>query len=272
MRRPLIALSAAGLIVLAAAVGFGGRAVIAGLPAAGLESTREQTTAATSDMAPSTKAEAPPAGEADPSGLERLAARKPLSQLSLALPPKPKAPAEWEATVLFGAVAQGAGLIEAKGYTVAIAGVKPLDVQETCRYEGKDWECGVRARTAFRAFLRGRAPSCVVPPEPDRTVIAAPCMMGKQDVAKWLVSNGWAHAAEGSPLVEEENKARKAKRGIFGRPPSTTGLPALPLSDPPIEATVRDTGSFEILGTTEDEGSPSVMQLTPPVAQPEPSQ
>ncbi|WP_348647118.1 thermonuclease family protein [Mesorhizobium sp. NZP2077] len=164
-----------------------------------------------------------PAGE-----LERVEPRQPLSKLALATPPKPKMPDDWNGTKLFQPVATAAGLIEAKGYSVAVSGVDVVSQDETCTTDGKSWPCGIRARTAFRAFLRGRAVVCTVPPESGRDRIAAECRIGKQDVGQWLVDNGWARAAKGGPYVEAGEKAQSAKKGIFGSAPNLAGISAVP--------------------------------------------
>ncbi|CDX17072.1 conserved exported hypothetical protein [Mesorhizobium sp. SOD10] len=168
--------------------------------------------------------------------LERVEPRAPLSDLALAGPPKPpklKMPDDWNGTKLFQPVAAAAGLIEAKGYAVAVSGVDVVKADETCSDEGKNWACGARARTAFRAFLRGRAVACTVPPEGGRDTITAECHIGNQDIGQWLVENGWARAAQGGPYVEAENKARTARKGIFGPAPKLDGLPALPAASGP---------------------------------------
>ncbi|WP_434725173.1 thermonuclease family protein [Mesorhizobium sp. RIZ17] len=168
--------------------------------------------------------------------LERVEPRAPLSDLALAGPPKPpktKMPGDWNGTKLFQPVAAAAGLIESKGYAVAVSGVDVVKADETCGDEGKSWACGARARTAFRAFLRGRAVACTVPPEGDRDTISAECHIGNQDIGQWLVENGWARAAQGGPYVEAENKARAARKGIFGPAPKLDGLPALPAASGP---------------------------------------
>jgi endonuclease YncB( thermonuclease family) len=160
--------------------------------------------------------------------LERVEPREPLSKLALAMPPKPKMPDDWNGTKLFQPVATAAGLIEAKGYSVAVSGIDIVPQDETCTTDGKSWPCGIRARTAFRAFLRGRAVVCTVPPEGGRDRIAAQCRIGKQDVGQWLVDNGWARAAKGGPYVEAGEKALTAKKGIFGSAPNLAGMPAEP--------------------------------------------
>ncbi|MDB5525805.1 MAG: hypothetical protein JWM58_3568, partial [Rhizobium sp.] len=85
--------------------------------------------------------------------LERVEPREPLSKLALAMPPKPKMPDDWNGTKLFQPVATAAGLIEAKGYSVAVSGIDVVPQDETCTTDGKSWPCGIRARTAFRSFL-----------------------------------------------------------------------------------------------------------------------
>lgn len=172
---------------------------------------------------------------------ERIEPREPLSKLALAMPPKPKRPDEWQGTPLFQPVAPAAGLIEAKGYSVAVSGIDIVGKDETCDAGGKSWACGIRARTAFRAFLRGRAVLCVVPPQGERDLIAAQCRIGKQDVGAWLVENGWARAAAGGPYAQAGDKARAAKIGIFGKAPDLSGLPpAPPVASAPASSSILD--------------------------------
>jgi len=199
---------------------------------------------------------APPStGEAP---LERAEPRPPLSNLSLALPPKPKMPDEWKGKPLFQPLATAAGVFQAMGYTVAISGVDAVMPDESCTdAAGKEWNCGMRARSAFRAFLRGRAPICTVPPEGGRDTISAACRIGKQDLGAWLVANGWARAAKGGPYAEAEEVARKERMGIFGAAPDLSNLPPEP---PPVEAPV--------------EPSPSILDLSgepPPPSTPSPA-
>ncbi|MFI0844243.1 thermonuclease family protein [Mesorhizobium sp. IMUNJ 23232] len=182
---------------------------------------------------------------AETGGLERVGPRAALSDIGQALPPKPKRPDEWKGITLFQPVATAAGLIEAKGYRIAVAGIEPVRPEETCDSAGKSWPCGMRARAAFRAWLRGRSITCEIPPEPDREIVVAPCQVGKEDVAGWLVESGWARAAGGSEYVALGETAAQARKGIFGRPPSTSApaqsaagsaLPAPPASDTAIQS------------------------------------
>lgn len=184
-------------------------------------------------------------------GLERAEPRPPLSDLALATPPKPKMPDEWKGTKLFQPVASAAGLIEAKGYSVAVSGLDIVRSDETCGDGGGSWACGIRARTAFRGFLRGRAVVCAVPPEGGRDLISAQCRIGKQDIGEWLVENGWARAARGGPYAEAGDKARAARKGIFGAAPDLSGLPPAPA---PME--VLPAPSSSILDLSQEPATP----------------
>lgn len=128
-----------------------------------------------------------------------------------------KSPDDWKATILFNPVATAAGIIEAKGYSVTMKGVAPVQPDETCSFADRDWPCGLRARSAFRAWLRGRAVTCVVPPKPEPDAIVADCILGKQDIGAWLVARGWARP-KGEAYAELASAAAKEAKGIFGAP------------------------------------------------------
>jgi endonuclease YncB( thermonuclease family) len=187
---------------------------------------------------------------AEPAGAnyERIEPRAPLGELGTAQPPKPKKPAapdDWRPTRLFNPVATSAGIIEAQGYRVALAGIEPTAVDQDCTFDGRQWPCGARARTAFRAWLRARAVQCVVPPTPDRELITAECHIGKADVSAWLVESGWAKPADGEQFAEAAEKARAAKRGIYGPPQNRVNLTIdpgrpVPLNAPVVEAAVPE--------------------------------
>jgi len=186
---------------------------------------------------------APP--ELAPENLEREAPRQPLSQLSLALPPKPEIRNEWTGTPFFRPLAVESAVFQSMGRTIAIAGVKSVPADESCIYEGAEWPCGMRARTAFRLWLRGRALVCRLPDE-EREVTPARCRLAKQDAGAWLVSNGWALAAPDGPYVQAEEKARAANMGIFGAPPDPSSIADVPdapvVSDAPLEPVMTEEG------------------------------
>ncbi|RWM71487.1 MAG: thermonuclease family protein [Mesorhizobium sp.] len=281
--RPLHAAAAVlTILVMGAAIAAGGRAVLHGEN--GRVAARAQAGMAAQSEAPATSAiprpkaarpeahsraidpevVAPP--QLQPEELERVEPRAPLSDLALARPPKSKMPDDWNGTKLFQPIATAAGVIQAKGYSVAVSGIDIVRQDETCADGGKSWTCGSRARTAFRAFLRGRAVVCAVPPEGGRDLIAAECRVGNQDVGQWLIENGWARAAEGGPYVEAGEKARTARKGIFGPAPSLSGLPPAPA---PVAAAQP---TQPILDPSATATPPTETTATPPADQPAPSE
>jgi endonuclease YncB( thermonuclease family) len=138
---------------------------------------------------------------------------------------------------LFRPIAPAAGLIEGKDRSVAIAGIDAVPLDEICTDErARKWGCGLRARGAFRAFLRGRSVACDEP-KPGDADAAVACRIGKQDIGQWLVENGWARAASGGPYAEAQAAAKKAKKGIFGAAPDLSGMQPEPEAvGAPVEA------------------------------------
>ncbi|PBC01425.1 thermonuclease family protein [Mesorhizobium sp. WSM3860] len=154
----------------------------------------------------------------DVAGIDRIEPRPPLGELGLAAPPKTPMPQGWHETLLYSPVATSSAIFEAMGRRVIVSGTIDVDPAKTCAFGDAIWPCGQRARAAFNAWLRGRAVKCVLPPDADRFAIAAPCMLGKQDVGAWLVANGWAMASPLGIYGKAETVARAAKMGIFGPP------------------------------------------------------
>ncbi len=187
----------------------------------------------------------------DPAELQRAEPRQPLSQLALALPPKPVPPDKWKGTLLHRPVAVASARFEAMGRTVALAGIDGVEPDETCSWEGRPWPCGVRARTAFRTWLRGRSLSCAIPPESDRHLVVAACRLGKQDVGLWLVANGWGRAAEGGPYQAAGKEAREKRLGIFGAPPAGA-VPESSFQLPPSSVPEAELPDFDRLDVVPD--------------------
>ena len=223
MRTPAALAAVAGVLL------FGGAIVAAGssLKEPAFEISEEDI--ATLDavdqdalMAQANEDETPAAPQIDArSGLERLPARQPLSDLSApSAPRRPNdtPPDRWLPQRLFNPTATAAGIIEAKGYRVALAGIESLSADQNCDWQGKAWPCGTLARTAFRAWLRARAILCKLPPVADRQATVAECRVGNEDPAEWLAANGWTRARVDGPYAELGQKAHDARKGIFGEP------------------------------------------------------
>ncbi len=211
--------------------------------------------------------------------LERVAPRPPLGGSALADLPKPKAAPDdksgkeresedWKGEPLLLPVASAAGEIESKGHSVTISGIDIVRPEEICTdAAGKDWACGVRARTAFRAFLRGRAVVCdAMSGNAGRN--SAQCSIGKQDIGQWLVENGWARAEAGGPYADAGEKARAAGKGIFAPAPNLSNLPPEPSVT---VAPLPDDGPSSILDLSGTGATPqSAPDVTPQVFPPAP--
>lgn len=150
----------------------------------------------------------------NPDSLERIAPRAPLHSSATSA----QEAEDGEGTILFRPVASAAGRFSAQGHTITIAGIRILEPHRACGSpDGATWPCGMRARTAFRSWLRGRAVTCDLAGA--RRVAGAEvasCALAGQDMGAWLVSNGWALADPEGPYLHAGKAAREARRGIFG--------------------------------------------------------
>lgn len=150
----------------------------------------------------------------EPEELVRVPPRPPLSE-----PPEEPA-AEDEGELLYRPLVLGAGLLSFSGRNLELAGIEPTPANRFCETaDGGQWPCGMIARTAFRALVRGRALECDVDDAEWEGTAVAHCELNGDDLARWLVAQGWAEAASGSPYGELEASARAEKRGLFGADP-----------------------------------------------------
>jgi len=174
-----------------------------------------------------------PAGQSgsEQNGLEREAARPPLSDLGLASTPKPPQPSPPATSVDEGEpmqllqrpVAIAAGKLESQGRTVDLQGIEPMPIEQTCQSpSGENWLCGMQARTAFRQWLRARAVMCRLPQDDSGAAISTQCSVGSEDPARWLVANGWAKATAGGIYQEAGQIAEDNHLGIFGSKPDAS--------------------------------------------------
>jgi endonuclease YncB( thermonuclease family) len=163
----------------------------------------------------------------EPKELVRVEPREPLSPFAQPLPP-PKP----DNSSIPRPVAEAAGRLLGDRLVVSVAGVDIVEPDELCTDpEGFDWPCGMRARTAFRGLLRGRAVSCDVPEGFEGKTITTACTLGKRDLGEWIVANGWGRATPGGPYVDEERAAREAEKGIFGYGPEPLPVMTFPMPD-----------------------------------------
>jgi endonuclease YncB( thermonuclease family) len=164
----------------------------------------------------------PAAAALETAQLQRLDPRAPLSGLASPAPPPPpdpeSLPKRWR--MVHQPVALAAGVIEAGGATMLLPGIDVVAVNETCAApSGRSWPCGMAARTAFRAYLRGRALNCHLPDARIESGVLGECLLQGEDPAQWLVSHGWARAKADGPFGAQAQAAEQTRLGIYGPPP-----------------------------------------------------
>lgn len=152
-----------------------------------------------------------PVPEITATSLQRLPPREPLS--TEASRGSKKASGR---QLLHRPIANAAGVIEAQGYLIRIAGIEPIPPEFKCQSEGAGARpCGKQALTAFRGWLRGRAIECDLGDGEQSDQILASCSLGGKDAGAWLVANGWAYATVGSDYLDLEAAAREKGLGVF---------------------------------------------------------
>lgn len=102
---------------------------------------------------------------------------------------------------------------------VRLAGIDAPESDQVCLDENrKHWACGIEARDRLISHIGNRSVDCA-PMEQDtygRTL--AVCTVAGENLNAWMVQQGWALAfvRYSRDYVQEEEAARKAKRGLWG--------------------------------------------------------
>lgn len=239
-----VVIAALGLIVIGGGL-FAARSVLVDEPAA-----EDAAAAAPAEMAAPVETE-PAAAKAarvrpvapdvvaqprvQPDELQRVEPRDALSRFAQPLPKPPPR----NLGRVYRPYIDAAGRAAGSGVVVTLAGIEVTSPDKTCTdAEGHEWPCGMRARSAFRGFVRGRALACDLPPELTEKSYTVACKLGGRDVGEWLVGQGWAMPALGSDRYAQlASEAREAGRGMYGAAP--------PVFDEPVgqaDAALGDAG------------------------------
>lgn len=135
-----------------------------------------------------------------------------------AVPPtvEPKGDAAPKLQLFSRPVAVDAGTLKAGRTTLRVADIEPISPDARCTDGAQSWPCGIRARTAFRSWLRGRSVLCSVPAgREDAADLTVSCLAGETDIGEWLVANGWAAPASASRYTALGETAKTERRGIY---------------------------------------------------------
>uniref|UniRef100_UPI003BA9546D thermonuclease family protein n=1 Tax=Stappia sp. TaxID=1870903 RepID=UPI003BA9546D len=181
----------------------------------------------------------------------------PLKRVAPRLPEVEKREVPDEITVRQPVVLDG-GTLEADGLVIRLAGIEAPGLDAACpSHLGGSWPCGVRARTALRAFVRRFAITCSDIARPENGPVTATCRRSTTDLATWMVEQGWALPEDGAPnaLVEAAKTARNERKGRW----QLEGLPKL---DPELSRPVEPEFELDLPGGLQD--SPAIQ---PPPAE-----
>ncbi|MBX4973064.1 thermonuclease family protein [Rhizobium lentis] len=128
-------------------------------------------------------------------------------------------PAGKKATELPRPLVENAGRLSFGERRLQLAGIVPTPADRICGPAGRQWPCGMMAKTALRQLLRNRSLTCDLDTVEWKGTAIASCRLGTQDLGTWLAENGWTEAEAGSPLTSVAEKAKQAQKGIYGRDP-----------------------------------------------------
>ena len=107
--------------------------------------------------------------------------------------------------------------LEVAGHRIRLHGIDAPESRQLCRRDGERWRCGEDATLALEAFLGSRPVSCEELDRDRYRRLVAKCTVGRIDIGRWMVSEGWAMAYRrySTDYVSHEAKARTARKGIW---------------------------------------------------------
>ena len=109
--------------------------------------------------------------------------------------------------------------IEVRGQRVRLWGIDAPESAQTCRdADGRIYGCGRQAAFALADRVEGRTVRCTPRDTDSYGRVVGTCYLGREDVAGWLVAQGWAldydrysHGA----YAAQQAEARRGRRGLW---------------------------------------------------------
>ena len=102
---------------------------------------------------------------------------------------------------------------------IRLLGVDAPERHQKCRCTSREWyACGKVATSALKTHIAGQAITCLGHYYDRHARLVSVCTLEGEDVNGWLAREGHAVASQiySTDYVRDEEKARKAKRGIWG--------------------------------------------------------
>jgi endonuclease YncB( thermonuclease family) len=123
-------------------------------------------------------------------------------------------------------IVEAGGVFRSGAMTIRLAGIAPLTPEQTCTdSQGTAWPCGAQATHALRALVRNRSIQCRMGEKVRTGEHETECQLGRIDLARWLVEQGWADPADPAQYALEAAEARAQGRGRY-RAKAASALPA----------------------------------------------
>lgn len=97
-------------------------------------------------------------------------------------------------------------------------GIDAPELHQQCAgADGRDYACGRAARDQLRKLVNGQPLACTIAETDRYGRRVAQCRAGAMDINREMVLSGWAIAyrRHGTDYADEEDEARKARRGIW---------------------------------------------------------
>ena len=105
------------------------------------------------------------------------------------------------------------------GERIRLHGIDAAESRQTCLAPrtGKRWRCGAASTRALRRHIGRRQVACEERDRDRYGRIVAVCRVGRKDLNRWMVSQGWALAYRqySRDYVDAERAAKAAKRGLW---------------------------------------------------------
>jgi endonuclease YncB( thermonuclease family) len=101
--------------------------------------------------------------------------------------------------------------------TIRLYGIDAPEGRQPCTRDEREWRCGDAAAAELRRLVGQRSVVCVRRDEDDYGRMVAVCHSGSKDLGAAMVSAGLALAYRrySTDYVDEENDARRARRGVW---------------------------------------------------------
>ena len=110
-----------------------------------------------------------------------------------------------------------ADTVEIAGEKLRLEGIDAPESRQTCKRDGKRYDCGKEATAALRVKIGKASISCKGDTRDQYDRLISVCYLDDMDLNGWLVSQGQALAYRrySKRYVAAEDEARKAKRGLW---------------------------------------------------------